>query len=436
MANSGRKSAYKALIRIEQGGYSNVVLNNIVSRNNMDKRDRDLAFRIFYGVLERRITLDYVISKYSRVKVSKLDKEVSAGLRMGVYELVYNNSPEYAVINEVSQIVKESVGVKRAGFVNAVLRNFVRDGKKTVVDKKDNLAYYSLKYSVYKYMVKSLTDDYGKETAIKILETYNGNAPTYIRVNFKAVRDDRLTDLLREEGFECRKTRVQHCLEIKNKTPLSSLCYKKGYFHIQDLSSQIVAKICASLNPKTVLDVAAAPGGKAFTISQETDGKVLACDVNERKVEAMKRNINRLGLKNTEAYCADALTPKSGLFDLVLCDLPCSGWGVIKKKPEIRFKPYCEIKDLNKLQLKILNTVKHNVKPGGFMVYSTCTLRKEENQTTVKRFLEQNGEFQGASMPPFVKDIFKASGYELTIMPYTLNSDGFYTAVLKRNATQ
>lgn len=430
---TNRQIVFDMLFKLQKDkGYSNIILNNYFNSNKLEQNDKNFITSLFYGTIEKKITLEYIISSYSKIKINKLDKEVLIALKMAIYELKFMDSKDYAVVDETINIIKGK-DKRRAGFVNAILRNFIRDGKNISYKGLNEIKRYSVEYSLTPYMIESIIKDYKKENAIEFFKAQLKKPSLYIRVNIKKTDEDNLIEELLEEGVKTKKTILKNCLETLRGNPINTRAFIEGKFHIQDLSSQVLCSVATNFAKRKVLDVAAAPGGKTFTIAQGKNLKVTSCDIHKFKIDLIDGGAKRLGLFNIETKCKDARIPLDEKFDLVLCDLPCSGFGVIRRKPEIKYKTLDDIKNLEKIQIEILNSAKQSVEEDGILLYSTCTLRYLENEGVKERFLKENQDFDSEPLPNEINELFKNSDRsDLTIMPQYYGSDGFYIAAFRK----
>ncbi len=436
MANS-RYIAYKALMRIEKDkAYSNITLDEFLSENNVDSRDRAFISTIFYGVLERKISLDYIISKFSSIRLKKIDIPVLVILRMAVYQLVFMDKvPDNAAVNEAVSLCKKEKLYKSSGFVNGVLRSITRaENRFPLPDPKDKTKYLSIKYSCPENIISLWVNDYSYEIAEDILKSATGRPPIYIRVNTLKTNSDELIKILADDNISASKTYVENALEIKFSGSVADIdSYKKGLFHVQDISSQICCSIANVKDGFIVSDVCSAPGGKTLTLAQNTpNGKIFAYDIYEHKINLIKSSASRMGINNIYASVRNAGSSESPLemSDVVLCDVPCSGLGVIRRKPEIRYKSD-DISGLPEIQLKILEQSAKYVKLGGFLVYSTCTLNKKENNDNAEKFLINNKDFEPVEIK-FCSRTINEKPNCLTLFPQTNGSDGFFVALFQR----
>lgn len=439
-----REAALRALLRVEsQGAYSNLALDHLLSGVAMEPRDRSLATTIFYGVLERRITLDYVIGRFSSIPLEKISMTALELLRIGVYQILYlDKIPASAAVNESVNLAK-TCGAKRAsGFINAVLRNFVRGGGKLPAFEPgaDPLFRLSVEYSCPEWIISLWNRAYGEQTALRLLESMTKKPDLYARVNNTRTGEEQLIERLRGEGIGAVPAPwPDHAIRLDKGTELAdSGCYRDGLFHIQDLSSQI---LCALVDPKpgeTVVDVCSAPGGKAFTLAEQMGdhGKVFAYDKYPKRTGLIREGASRLSLSSITAGVRDAAEPKESPepADRVLCDVPCSGLGVLRRKPEIRFKSPEPIDSLPDLQYLILCKSSGLVRKGGVLFYSTCTLNPAENGAVADRFLKSNKEFEllPLALPQMFRCVVEEPENQMTFLPHAHGTDGFFVAAFRR----
>lgn len=433
-----RLTAVKLLLKMESSAsYSNILLDSALSEQGLSEREKAFAAALFYGVTERRLTLDYIIEQNSRIPFRKLEKEAVAVLRAGFYQLLYMPSvPESAAVNESVKLCRKLKAFGAEGFVNGMLRSFIRNGKQISFEGLDEVKTLSLKYSCPEWIAAKWLREYGEENAIKAMEASLGAPPLYARVNSTKVTDDELVNLLKKEGVKAeRNPRLNGCIRLEKAGEIEQLdAFKAGLFHIQDVSSQLC---CLTLRPivnETVIDICAAPGGKTFTLAElmGNNGRVLSLDLYDGRVNLIAQGAKRLGLRIVEAKQNNAVKFSEELpqADRVLCDVPCSGLGVIRRKPEIKYKSEEEFEELPRLQRAILEVSSRYVKEGGTLVYSTCTLSRAENDEVARDFAENHPEFS-----PIVQTI-PYEGAEnnsmRTFFPEKDGGDGFFTAAFRR----
>lgn len=423
MANA-RKTAVKALVEIHKNdAYSNITLGKLLGESELSNQDKALASALVYGVLDRLITIDYLLSRFvTKTPISKISLMTLEAMRIALYQILYMDKiPESAAVNESVNIIKSSKERHNAGFVNGVLRAALR-GDLSLPEGND-IKLLSVRYSAPEWIVKSFVEDYGTDTAIKLLEDSLQAPPVVLKVNTVRLGADELKARLEAEGITAKNSEIPDALiaeggiDVKN-----SECYKKGLFHIQDLASQLSIKELALKPGERVLDMCASPGGKTFTMAEhmENKGEILAFDLYEKRAELVKKGAERLGLTVINASVGDATVKNEGLglFDAVLCDVPCSGLGVIRRKPEIKYKKSEDFSALQDIQGKILQNAAAYTKAGGRIMYSTCTVRKAENQAIVKAFLDKNTGYE--------------LKYDYVYMPHKDGTDGFYCAVIQK----
>lgn len=421
--SSARRVAVKVLSEIErEGSYSNIAADIAIKEAGLDSVDSKLASLLIYGCLQRKITLDKVLQQAAGDGFRKTHPFVLSVLRVGAYQLLFmDRIPESAAVNESVKIVKSSKQRFAAGFTNAVLRKIAKSNDeilKSIAESKD----LSFKYSCTDELAESLIKDYGTDTAEGYLKASLELPKLYCRVN-NFVDSIGLFNTLAEKGIEYEKSGLDGAFTVNGAGSVEHLPeFKDGKFFVQDLASQIAISSFNISEGMSVLDVCAAPGGKSFTAAQLVGktGKVISCDLYEKRVGLISSGAKRLNIGILTAFQNDATVYNSNLgkFDRVLCDVPCSGFGVIRRKPEIKYKSLSEFAKLPEIQLSILKTSVKYLNPDGMIMYSTCTLRNAENREVVDCFLSENKDF----------DVFT----EQTLFPQKNGSDGFYFCVLKR----
>ena len=417
-----RKLAVSALLKIEKdNAYSNITLAAFLKDTDMQKADKALVSALVYGVLDRKITLDFVLSKYMKTPLKKTAPFTLTVLRCALFQIMYMDKiPESAAVNEAVKIIKKSKDARNAGFVNAVLRAVLREG--VSLPEGDTAEELSIKYSCPLWICESFCKDYGIDTAKKILEESLKTPPLSIRVNNIKTDTENLKKQLSENEIEFEQGENEQCLIIKGGFDIAeSELYKKGFFYAQDEASQRAVSTLAPQKGERVLDMCAAPGGKSFTMAglMQNEGEIISCDLYEKRAGLIAEGAKRLGINIIKTAVADATVyDKSlGKFDCILCDVPCSGLGVLRRKPDIKYKPECDFKELEEIQYRILCNAQKYLKKGGRILYSTCTLRREENEKLVIRFQKEYNTFRKV--------------YEHTFMPHIDGTDGFYCALLE-----
>lgn len=432
--SQARLLVYKALTKVFlKDSYSTIVFNNEIKKSDLSDLDISFSTVLFYGVLEKKLTLDYVISNYSNIRLTKISNDVLIALRMGVYQILFMDKvPDSAAVNESVNLIRKNKGAKC--FANAVLRSISRD-KKNIFYESD-----SIKYSCPEWLIDHFRNSYGSKITDKILCSLDQHPDLIIRSNTVKIEKHALIDLFARENVKAIDLGKNFdALKLSYTRSIEDLeTFKQGLFHVQDLSSQICCSVLSPSETDTVVDVCAAPGGKTFTLAESMRGKgsVIAFDLYESKVNLIKKGAKRLGLDNISAYVNDASVPfdKKNFADKVLCDVPCSGLGIIRRKPEIKYKEKNWFENLPDLQLKILSNASKLVKTDGKLLYSTCTLNPKENAGVVERFLELNNNFcaEKISLLDGIVREFCEPPSHFTIIPGTNNSDGFFIALLRK----
>ncbi len=428
MQPTARSLARDVLLRCErQKQYSNLALDAALKRTDLSDVDRALATALVYGVLEKCITLDYQIDSLSTRKGDEITPEVRTLLHMGIYQMAYlERVPDHAAVHETVELA----GKRAAGFVNAVLRAFARRKKEILLpDRTAGEAWYlSVRYSVGQSLVERFLSVFGSARTESILQAIEEKSALTIRINPQKISRDAMLKRLYAEGYTAEPSQVApHGIRILSNAPVAALPgFSNGWFFVQDEASQICVEAVDARPEMTVLDTCACPGSKSFgmAMNMNNSGRLIACDLHASKLSLITDSAKRLEIDiiqtmerdaraEAEAWYADG-----GRFDRILCDVPCSGFGVLAKKPELRYKNPAESAALPRIQLDILNRSATFLKAGGRLVYSTCTVLPEENGENVNRFLEQH--------PAFVRIS------ERTYYPDIDGTDGFFVAVLEK----
>lgn len=407
---SSRLIAFETLHKIfYDSTYSNLAVDNALK--DVDK-DKAFISALVYGVVERKITLDYYINKYLTAKPKP---KIMTVLRLGAYQLLFMDKvPSSAAINESVKLTRDIKQDYYSKLVNAVLHK--------IDSNREELDNPSIKYSVPECLINMWNKQYGADTVSEFLPALNERPPIYAIPNRQFVDAGELCYELLEEGVDCEV--LEEVVLIHSSIDFnSSRAYKNGLFYIEDLSSYHCARALQAKPGETVIDFCSAPGGKAFTIAQdmENNGRLYAFDLYEHRAELVKKSAERLELNAIISGVNDASVYSDTIpeADRILCDVPCSGFGIVRRKPEIRYKNLDSIKDLPEIQLNILKTSAMYLKDGGRIIYSTCTLNKKENEKVVSAFLNEHSGF--------------SLEYDKTIFPSSNGGDGFYFAVLTKN---
>lgn len=433
----------KNLLNLDDNkSYSNIVLNNAIKKENLEKRDASFCTAIFYGVLEKKLFLDYIIEKYSKTPLKKISKPTRYILYIGLYQILFMDKvPNNAAVNESVNLCKKIKEFSSSGFVNGILRFFLRNNCETYIKdlKNDYVSYLSIKYSLYKWIVELFLENYKNLDIEELLKSFEGRPPINIRLN--NLKGDRsfLIDNLLKEGLSVKEDEsLRNCLEINGTNSIESLkSYKDGLFHVQDKASQICSELLEARHHDIIVDVCSAPGGKSFTISEtmNNEGTVYSYDLYESKVNLIKNGAKRLGINIIEANVRNAKDDPvmSSFADRVICDVPCSGLGVIRRKPEIRYKDKKSIENLPKIQYDILCKSEKMLKSGGILIYSTCTLNPKENNEIADRFLKEHNNYEPVDVNfKNIKSIHNEASNQLTLFPNIHSTDGFFIAKFKK----
>ena len=433
-----RETALNALIACrKEGAWSNGVLKEYVIRDRLDGRDAALAARLCYGVLQNRMKLDFYLKQLLTGKIKDLHPVVHDILHLGLYQIYeMDKIPESAAVNESVDLAKKYCKKQRfaPGLVNGVLRNAV----KTKGSLKEPASLED-QYSHPWELIKLLRDYVGKDRIEMMLKANNEAPSTTVQVNTLKITADQLQHRLEGEGV----TAVPHdwmtdCLVLSGTGDLEKLAsFKEGLFYVQDPAAKL-SVLCAQLPQEKIrlLDCCSAPGGKSFAAAMATKGmaEITSCDVHEHKVTIIGKGAERLGIEKITPRLQDATenVPEwNDSFDALICDVPCSGYGIIRKKPDIRYKNPADMADLPQLQLQILKNQARYVKSGGVLIYSTCTLLRAENEDVVESFLKENHDYTLEPLPLPDKFPQNESGM-LALVPGEYDTDGFFIARLRR----
>ena len=437
MEISGREAALAALERCRrEGAWSGEVIDRVIKKYSLPRREAALASRLCLGVLQNSTFCDYYIDYY-RKGGSKLEPKLRDILRLGVYQLLFlDKIPESAAVNESVSISKK-IGYSRAsGLVNAVLRR-VAENKNSLpeIPGKGGAEYLSIKYSHPQWLCQRIIEEKGYDFAEQFLCENNNPSPLNIQVNRLKISVPDYEKMLSDAGIEFETLRYpEGCLELKGGSVTALPGFEEGLFYVQDRAARTAAEIAGAEAGMKVLDACAAPGGKSFAsaISMKNEGEITSCDLLEKKLKLINEGAERLGINiiKTEARDGRKFEPEfEDSFDLIIADVPCSGLGVIGKKPEIRQKSAEEIAGLPVIQRDILNNLSKYLKPGGIIIYSTCTVLKCENEDIVQSFLKDNDNFEAVD---FIAGNVSSVDGMYTFWPNTDKCDGFFAAKMRR----
>lgn len=439
-----RELALDLLTTIEKNqSYSNLLLNNVIEKNELSASDVGLLTELTYGTLQRRMALDFYLKPFIKDH-KKLANWVHHLLRLTLYQMIYlDRIPDRAAIYEAVEIAKKRGHKGIASLVNGVLRSIQREGFPSLTEVSDPNERLALETSHPEWLVTRWVNQFGYDKTKAMCEI-NLTAPMQTaRVNLTKISRDECVTILEEDGFQIEKSPViPEAIRSLKGNLASTIAFKYGMFTIQDESSMLAAYALGAMEGEYVLDACAAPGGKTTHIAEkmENTGEIISVDLHQHKVKLINDNARRLGLSNIKTNVSDSRLLqekfKDESFNRILLDAPCTGLGVMRRKPDMKYtKTEQDIERLSGIQQKLLSSVAPLLKKGGILVYSTCTVDKQENEQTVKTFLENNPEFDGDlslknRMPEAVQPFI--TGHDLQIFPQDFGSDGFYISVLKR----
>ncbi len=462
--SSPRALALATLLAVGRGQYANLAVDTALRRHELSPVDRSLYTALVYGVIERQVTLTYLLARHSTRPIEELDDTVRIALSMGLYQLIYlDRVPDHAALDETVSLVPRRV----AGYVNAVLRAYLRfeaslpreNGDRAPRENRlatpadwiarypdlagDPLAALSVAYGVPRSLCETLVEALGSERAASVLRAFGDKPPITVRVNPLLTTAEALTAELSAEGLSVTPALyAPHALRVPDGAITQTAAFREGRFFVQDEASQLCVAALDARPGDVVVDTCACPGSKSFGIAlgMENRGEVHAFDLHKSKLSLITAGAERLGITVITAAERDARTPDPALIgkcDRVLCDVPCSGLGVIAKKPEIRHKDLSESARLPAIQAAILEASADYVKPGGVLVYSTCTILPAENRAVVTAFLAAHPEFEPDDFAfpagdPSVEDIRSTDGM-VTLLPDVNRTDGFFIARLRRS---
>ncbi len=433
MGADARAAAFSLLLQQQKsGGYTNLLLENSPRMQTFDARDRAFIVSLVYGVVERRLTLDYNLLLYLQKPLKKLQPEVLCLLRLGCFQILFSDKvPASAAVNETVRLAKSRCGYA-AGLVNAVLRKIAENGLRLPPEDGSDES-LSVRYSCPAWLIAQWRRDYGEENTVGILRSSLDPAGLTVRVNTVKTTTAALRASLEARGIVCRPLGLPDALRLeKLPCPLPSLPeFCDGLFHVQDKASMLCAMAVQPQPGQLVYDLCAAPGGKSFTMAQlmKNEGRIEAFDLYPHRVELIASGARRLSLSAVHARQGDASLYDSSLeqADRVLCDVPCSGLGILRQKPEVKYKPPESLEALPHLQEAILSVGARYLKPDGRLVYSTCALDVRENEAVCDSFLQLHPDFEAVPPLPQISD-----QCFLTLLPHKMDCDGFFLAAFQK----
>ena len=422
-------AAFSLFSMQEEGAWSDGALHHYLARAGLAGRDAALAARLTYGTVQNELLLDWYLRQFSSVRLKKIAPRVLACLRMGLYQLILlDKIPAHAAVSETVALVRRycRANERTTSFVNAVLRRAAQAaeaGALPAPDCPDKESYYALRYSHPEWLVRLWSAQFGLKTAEALCRADNADTPVSVRVNTMKTTPGAARRELEAAGLTVTPHRdFPEILLCTGGDAAALPAFAEGRITVQDAASALAAAVADPQPGDAVLDCCAAPGGKSFVMAERMWGKgsVISCDIYEHKLKRIRAGAARLGLPNIRTTLQDAAAPRAdwvGTADVVLCDVPCSGFGVIRRKPEIKYKPQKSVEGLPEIQYKILKTSTHYLKSGGTLVYSTCTLLPAENERVVQRLLDEtNGAFNIVEQRVYTGE----------------DTDGFFVSVLKK----
>ena len=424
-----------------QGGWSDGALKKQLAAGGLEGREAALATQLCFGVVQNEMLLDFYISKFSNIPLRRMESKVVQALRLGLYQMLFlSKIPQSAAVNCSVELTRTHCKNPRApGMVNAILRSLQRNlNQLPTIPQNDLAEYFSILYSHPVWLVEELLPLLGSEGTAEFLQANNSQPPMTAMVNTTKAAAQEATELLAEQGVEVTPHPwLENCLILNKTGNLERLdAYGQGFFYVQDPASRLMALASGAAPGMRVLDMCAAPGGKSFAaaIQMDNQGEVISCDLHPHKKKLIQAGADRLGLSIIKPMTADGKVRREewvSAFDLVLVDAPCSGLGVIRKKPDIRYKDPKPLEDLPQVQQAILENAAGYVKAGGVLMYSTCTILPRENGEIVSAFLEKH--------PEFVREAFELPGAagqveagEITLWPQVHQTDGFFICKLRK----
>lgn len=439
-----REIAAEALMEImTEEAYNNMTLRRLLRQNGaMPRQDRAFVTEVVNGTLRNLIYIDHVLNTFSKTKTEKMKPWLLAVMRSAVYQMYFMDVPDSAATNEAVKLAGVRGYASLKGFVNGVLRTVAKKKNENPLPEKGTAEYLSVAYSHPLWLVRMWMAYYGYEEAEAICAFDNQSPDVTIRVNTLKTNQAELKEMLEAAGVEVKDGHVsENALHLTKTADLSRLeAFQQGLFHVQDESSQLAVKILDPQMGESIMDMCAAPGGKSFTAAEQmrNEGKLISCDIYEHKIELMETGAERLGIRMMECKVKDAAEKEEEheLFDRILVDAPCSGLGLMRKKPDIRLKKDGnEIDSLTGIQRKILENAAGYVKPGGVLVYSTCTLCRKENEKNLEWFLKNHPAFKAEDITNFLPAEWKVETAEqgyITLLPHKTGTDGFFISRMRR----
>lgn len=442
--SKARLYAYQVLKKFDEGAPSIDPYVQRIYKKNLARRDQALAIELILGVIRWLNKIDYILSLFSKRPLTSLDHPAKTALRLGIYQIVFlNRIPSSAATNESVELVKKDLGLSGASFVNGVLRRISKSKKRIHLPERDHdeIRWLSVHYSHPEWLISRWIDRFGKEETEKILEANNEHPPVSLWVNTKRFSISYVIDCLKREGIEVVPSRyLENGFIIKHGYPHQTKIFKEGGFYIQDEASQLIPSLFGKSFSGIAADVCSAPGGKGMKMAHDAHDPffIIGMDISYSRLILLRENLSRLQIKNFSIILADAegKCPLQRKFDFILVDAPCSGTGVIRRNPEIKWGlKQDDIKLLQERQLTLLTDASHAVRKWGFLLYSVCSIEAEENESIVNSFLSLNPHFQlenlSSTLPTRIHPFLDQNGFFRTY-PHRDHMDGFFAALFKR----
>lgn len=438
MKISARECALQVLVACRKNhAWADAALQSALRTNELSAQDAALCSRIVYGVMQNKALLDWYLSAYCTQKIDHLQPPLLDILRIGAYQILFlDKVPDSAAVNESVTLTKSTKHAAAAGLINAVLRKVAQNKSDLPLLPRGETEYLSVKYSHPEWLVTRLLSVLGREETEEFLRLNNESAPMTVQVNpLKTTKDELVRELSNAGVTVSPHPWLAGCLELSGTGDLTTLgAFYNGKFTVQDAAARLVSYAAGFQSGDRVLDVCAAPGGKSFAaaFAMGGEGSILSCDLHENKLKRIREGAERLGITCIKTTVADGRIFREEwreAFDTVLCDVPCSGLGIIRKKPDVREKAAEELAELPAIQSAILDNSAHYVKPGGVLVYSTCTILPEENEQVTDAFLASHDDF---TYDTFSVPTFGDVAGHITLWPQRHGTDGFYICRMRK----